>query len=118
MIQAQPAAVALPVRFWPGGVAGCVVEAAEHDPAGGVLLDVLQLARAGRLLGRLLDVVEVLVEPSAEQPGVARAVEEEGGDALQRSSMIVVLTPARLPDELHAAVLGGQKRALGCGHGT
>src|SRR3954454_13532562 len=51
-------------------VAGRVVEAAEHDPAGRVLLDVAQPPGSRRRFGGLLDLVEVLDQPLPEGPGL------------------------------------------------
>ena len=95
------------------GVAGRVVEARVEDAAGRVLLDVLQPPGARRGLGHLLDLVEVLVEPHAERPRLARAGEDEGRRALHAVVEHGGLHAARLVEELHAAVVGGHERPLG-----
>jgi hypothetical protein len=55
-----------------GGIVRRVIEAAEQDAAGRVLLDVLQAPGAGGLLGGG-DLVEVLLEPAPEVARLARA---------------------------------------------
>jgi hypothetical protein len=96
----------------PGGVAAREVESRVQDPAGLVVLDLVQPADPGRRLGGGLDLGEVLVQPASELPGAARAGEQERrrplhvvGDDRRRDA-------ARLVEQAHAAVVACDERAL------
>ena len=69
-----------------------------------------------RRLGDLADLVEVLVEPLAERARLARALEQERRRALHAVVHDRRRHAARLVEQLHAAVVGGDQRALGGRH--
>src|SRR5215207_1194591 len=100
----------------PRRVTGRVVEARVDVPRGRVALDLREPAAAGRRLGGRLDLVEVLVEPAAEDPRLPRAGHDEDRCALHPVGHDRRLHPASLIEKAHAAVVARHQRPLGRRH--
>ena len=93
-IHGRPPAVALPVMFWPGGVAGRVVEARVEDAAGRVLLDVAAACPTSWSPRRPRAISSKCSSSHSPNARASRALSNRNAGArCMRSSMTVVLTP-------------------------
>ena len=100
----------------PGGVARREVEAQEGEFAGQVGIDIGQLGHTGGGLGLFPDLVDGLLHPLDEVARAARIVEDKDRRALHGVADHRHFHTARQVENLHAAVVGGDQGAFGCGH--
>ena len=100
-----------------GGVTGAVIEAGEHDVVGVVLLYFVQLADRGRRFRHRLDLLEMLLQPDTEIPGLPGAGKDKCRCPLHGLARHGGDDAAALPSHFHPAVVAGQHGALHRGHG-